>query len=101
MINFRIGIDNPWAKNDFKNIYYTDGNLTERKGWEFQIIKHSHSLFEIHFSYTVRGTDHAGLTLSFALLGYCASLNVYDSRHWDYENDCWEKYDDVSSTTQD
>lgn len=95
MINFRIGIDNPWAKNDFKDIYHTDGNLSKRKGWEFQIYKHSFSVFEMHFSYTVRGTNHAGLTLTFALLGYCANFTVYDSRHWDYENNCWEKHDDT------
>lgn len=95
MINFRFAIENPWAKSDFKNIYVVDGPFfTKHKGWEFEIIKYSRDLFKIHFAFTLRGCDHPGLKMTLALLGYSASLHIYDGRHWDYENNCWEKYTD-------
>jgi hypothetical protein len=27
-------------------------------------------------------------------LGYEFDVNVYDTRHWDYEKKCWESYDE-------
>jgi hypothetical protein len=28
------------------------------------------------------------------VLGYYFSAKIYDVRHWDYENHCWEEYED-------
>lgn len=94
MINFCIGIANPWAKEDFKNLRHADGSFTKHKHWEFEIIRHSYDLFEVAINFTVRGQDHAGLRLSLALFGYSVKLDIYDSRHWDYDNNCWEIYTD-------
>jgi hypothetical protein len=27
------------------------------------------------------------------VLGYYFSAKIYDIRHWDYTNHCWEEYD--------
>lgn len=38
--------------------------------------------------------DHADKGISFGInnLFWC-SLIIYDSRHWDYDNNCWKKYE--------
>src|ERR1017187_1811394 len=39
-----------------------------------------------------RKTDHAGFRLDITLLGFMFEFTIYDTRHWDEENDCWQKY---------
>ena len=48
--------------------------------------------FKIFIGYRTKG-DHAGFRFVIALFGYDASFNLYDTRHWDYENDCYEIYE--------
>jgi len=38
-------------------------------------------------------SDHAGFTFSVSLIGLNIYFNIYDSRHWDYENNKWCEYD--------
>lgn len=38
-----------------------------------------------------KGQDHAGLKIDFKVLGLFFVFNIYDHRHWDYDNDCWEE----------
>ena len=38
-----------------------------------------------------RKQDHSGLYVNLNILGLNQSFNIYDIRHWDIENDCWEK----------
>jgi hypothetical protein len=44
-----------------------------------------------HFNWTVR-QSHAGLELEAGVFGYCIQFTFYDNRHWDYENNCYELY---------
>jgi len=37
-----------------------------------------------------RKRDHAGVLVRFELLGFFISFDLYDNRHWDYDNDKWE-----------
>ena len=37
--------------------------------------------------------DHAGFWFRFSIFGLDFSYRKYDIRHWDYDNDCWEKYE--------
>ena len=92
MIDIRARITNPWGKNNFKNIYCTSGDLTKNKAWEFEITYYSPTLLGFVCTCNFRGRDHAGLRLELGLLGYSVTLNVYDTRHWDIERDCWEVY---------
>jgi hypothetical protein len=91
MFSLHVSIANPWAKENFKNLWHTHGSITKHKHWEFEFIRHAYSLFEVHIGYSIR-QDHAGLKLHFALLGYSIDLSIYDGRHWNTENDCWEIY---------
>lgn len=33
-------------------------------------------------------SDHAGIYIDISLLGLCLSFSFYDTRHWDYDNNC-------------
>jgi hypothetical protein len=91
MIHFNLGISNPWAKGEFKNLWHTDGSFTKNKHWELEFTKHSYDVVNVSVALTTR-SDHAGLHLKLALFSYMISFDIYDSRHWDYKNKCWEVY---------
>ena len=91
MINLQLGLSNPWAKENFKNLWHTGGSVTSHKHWELKFIRHAYTLFEVHVGLTAR-QDHAGLSSTLGLLGYSINLHVYDDRHWDDENNCWKTY---------
>ena len=65
-----------WA-TPFKN-KYVQVNAYQRNG-----------LFNFYMEWSIK-EDHAGFMLEFDFLGFGASICLYDCRHWDYENDCWE-----------
>jgi len=88
MINLWLSLSNPWAKENFKNLWYKGGSITEHKHWELELTRYAYSLFEIHIGYTTR-QSHAGLKLNFALFGYCVALKIYDGRHWNDESNSW------------
>lgn len=46
---------------------------------------------DYNWRFQTRGS-HAGLTSYIEFFGWLFEFNVHDSRHWDYDNDCWEKY---------
>lgn len=47
-------------------------------------------LFDFQWS---RKTDHAGISFSIGLLGAYVSVQFYDTRHWDHDNERWESYE--------
>ena len=89
MINLIFRISNPWSDR-FKSFGSVDRLVTKHTAVELEHYFHSGTLFELLFSYSTRG-DHAGLNISFCLLGYAVGFITYDIRHWDYENNCWEE----------
>lgn len=50
------------------------------------------SIFHFNFSWT-RKMDHAGPSIEFTILGLFMNFKIYDNRHWDYDNNDWEKYE--------
>lgn len=50
------------------------------------------SLLSFDVSLT-RKCDHAGFEFNFNLLWLLVHITIYDTRHWDYENEDWYKYD--------
>ena len=87
MINLNLELSVPYL-NRWDNIYHTGGMLAKHKAWEIQIMKTT-TLVKLHIVLRLSG-DHAGLRLLFGLLGYEFDINVYNTRHWDYEKKCWE-----------
>lgn len=51
-------------------------------------------LFAITLDTAIKGQDHAGVRLHLDILGYGLVIDFHDNRHWDYENNTWEKYDE-------
>ena len=47
-------------------------------------------LFNVAVSFTEQ-QDHAGLRIAFTVLCFNLHWDYYDQRHWDYDNNCWEK----------
>lgn len=91
MINLRLSITNPWS-TIWDAGWAWGKKLTKHKAWECQIYR-SNVLLEGEFSITHR-QDHAGIKLEFGLLTWCLSFNIYDTRHWNYEAECWEVYEE-------
>jgi hypothetical protein len=78
-------------KNVFKNYFCLNRQLTTNKFLEFEAIKSSQTLFEVEADLRITGKDHAGVFISIYILGYGVGFRIYDHRHWDYENNTWEK----------
>jgi len=70
--------------------------LTEHKAIEIEglhySIKDTCNYFDIRLAWTTR-TDHAGFRFHFDLLGFTFSFEIYDIRHWDYDNGRYVEYD--------
>jgi len=49
-------------------------------------------IFNIDFNFKPAG-DHGGVHIMLGLFGYDIELHFYDTRHWNYETNTWEKYD--------
>lgn len=94
MIYLNLNLRNPWAgDNSFKNIKTWHGSIPiPNKYWEVQIL-HNDNWLRFEFEFTIR-QDHSGANLELGLFGYEIHFTIYDNRHWDYENNCWEKYEE-------
>ena len=89
MIHIAFTIENPYPKNDFKNIWNKNGLISKFKAWELDLYKDSECLLSFVFSFSFRGQDHAGLRINFGLFKYRFDTQIYDIRQWNYETNCW------------
>lgn len=90
---FGFNIANPFSKAKSNSpIYHIFGKITKNKSWEFEINKDD-KIITINISLSFR-TDHAGLNLAFGIFGYCLHFEICDNRHWDYDNNRWQIYED-------
>lgn len=87
-LNIEFLISNP--SDDWKRVYEKGGKFFfPHKFWEFNVYKDSSSLGFI-FNVTTQ-THHAGMLFRLCFI-YKIEFIVYDDRHWDYENNCFEDY---------
>lgn len=93
MFYFDLRIKNPWAKDDFKNIFCRERKFTKNKAYSFELLYQKSMLFSLSLRLNWRGSDHAGPAIELGLFGYSVSASIYDTRHWDYEKNCWTVYD--------
>ena len=94
MIYLNLRIENPWSER-WDTIWARSGRLTRHKAWEVQVCRGA-TIFEFLFRYNIR-QDHAGLRLQLALLSYDFKFNIYDTRHWNYNTNSWETYDEQNT----
>lgn len=93
MIYLSFSFTNPFS-NRFSAVYEKTGKTwNPHKFWEFSVQK-DNSILKGWFEFTIR-QDHAGLNFEFGILGWGVNFVLYDHRHWDDENNCWENYEEV------
>lgn len=90
MIYFNFDIRNPWSDR-WNTIWFKSGLLGKHKSWEFNGYR-THHIIDVNFNLTFN-CDHAGLYTMFGLFGYALEFSVYDTRHWNHQENRWEIYD--------
>lgn len=90
MINVRFFIENPYS-DFFKNCRCWSKKITKHKAWELQTYR-TNTIIEFELELSHR-RDHAGFRIGFGFFSFNITFQIYDTRHWDYENGRWERYD--------
>lgn len=98
MIKIFCRISNPFYGNrsrqpkTFFNYYK---KLSKNKSLDTQLTYFGlDTIFEIDVDISASGEDHAGTRLSLTVLGLFFNIQIYDHRHWDYDNNTWETYNE-------
>ena len=99
MLRFNLVIRNPWAKQNFKNLWCKEEHIAPNKAYCIEFTRNASTLFELSVDLNISGHDHAGPDIEFTLFGYGIHAQIYDTRHWDDETNTWEIYDDTNSKT--
>jgi hypothetical protein len=74
----------------WKHGWYWDKKLTTYKFFEIQTFIDAEHLFQFELDLRLSGRDHAGPSVEVVFLCLGLTLKIYDSRHWDYEENCWD-----------
>jgi len=92
MIHLAIRITNPFdnRQHKFVDVFSSTRKVSKNKNFEIEIQSNHDTLFAFDISLAFKGYDHAGPSISLTVLGFYIGLQVYDSRHWDYEGGHWE-----------
>ena len=98
MIYFNFTIRHPRWLDRFKTIKFWSRAPRNYKCWEIQLTKSEH-IVRCEFQWSTQ-QDHAGIILELGLFGYEARFHYYDTRHWDYENQCWVIYKNGKAVLQ-
>ena len=94
MLKLNLQIRNPFFKDsEFKNLWFRSGSFNLHKQWELQLMYYDWNIFELNVNISWKGEDHAGPKFDIGIFGYQFTASVYDSRHWNFENNTWEVYD--------
>lgn len=93
-----LKIDNPFYNPSATFFPQTDyvykhWTLSENKSAELQITNFKSTQTVLNFVLDLHwwGSDYQGPKFDVELLGFMFSISMYDHRHWDYENHCWEQ----------
>lgn len=94
MIKISALLTNPFYKDDDcyqKNFFVYDKKLSTNKSFETQLSYFGlDTLFEFDIEIIFSGADHAGPNLTFIIFGLFFSIQIYDHRHWDHDNNTWQ-----------
>ena len=97
MFRFHFALRNPFksARVEQKDYIEYDRKITTNKSVEVQLSRwQAHNIFELSVSVIPYGEDHGNIGFDIELFGYFFAAKIYDIRHWDYENHCWEEYEE-------
>lgn len=85
-------------KNKLLSCYY-GLQISKNKTFEYQheiFDEHSSNPFHFDIKWSAK-TDHAGFGLHLSVYKlFWIDISICDNRHWDYDNNCWKKYDSTN-----
>lgn len=90
MMHITFGLKNPFSDR-WANIFNRSWVIAKTKAAEFEIYRDT-VIVSFAFRWTIR-QDHAGMSVEIGLLGYTASLQYYETRHWNEEAGRFYNYD--------
>ena len=89
---FNITIQNLFnPKNKYKKYTSFYKPISKNKNIEIETFYSGYNIFQFELDFCPITKDHGGLNITLNFLGFEAGLRIYDSRHWDYKNWCWEE----------
>ena len=91
MINLNFNISWPFKEISRRDYIEKSWKLSKNKSVEVQLSRGGNSLLGINIRLDIYGADHAGLKFELEFMRHFLIVDLYDNRHWDYENHCWEK----------
>jgi hypothetical protein len=97
IFRFHFAIKNPFKRSRITQTDYIeyDRKITKNKSVEVQFSRwEAYNIFEFSVNTIWFGEDHGGIGFDIEVLGYMFAAKIYDIRHWDYENHCWEEYEE-------
>jgi hypothetical protein len=96
MIRFGFSISWPFRwKVKQQDFVLFSKQLFKNKAFELQISRFDpDELIDFTLDLNWRGHDHAGPRFELSILGWFFSLKLYDTRHWNYDKNRWETYND-------
>lgn len=90
MLRLDLLLSNPFVVDKFKNLCSKSGLISTNKAVEAQVYRHSPVLIKFELVMSHSGRDHAGYSIAAGICGYVIEFSIFDTRHWDYKNKCWE-----------
>lgn len=91
MIHFSFSLRNPFS-NLYKTKILVNTRVFDYKFIEVEYVRDT-DIIGAWFDWTFR-QSHAGIRFGVSLLSFGLYVTFEDTRHWDHEHNCWEKYDD-------
>jgi len=90
-----LGFTLSWPFKDISQKDYIEKTwkISKNKSLGVQLSRGGNNLLAGSLKFALYGHDHAGLMFEIEFLRHFFVINLYDNRHWDYENNCWEKYE--------
>ena len=64
--------------------------ISTHKHLEIESFFANYNLILFEFDCRLTGKDHGGVRLKLNICCVEVEFHLYDSRHWDYTNNCWE-----------
>lgn len=67
---------------------------------QFELWDEDSNWFEFHFEWSKK-CDHAGLDIRIALWKFAFYFSICDNRHWNYDKNRWNTYNDEKKRSAD
>ena len=92
MIRFNFVVSYPFKSKTFKRIWGKENLLKflQYKAYNIELSFYICNLFCVCLDLHTTGRDHAGPQLEIVILGLGFRCGIYDTRHWNYQKNCWE-----------